>query len=239
MGQGPSVADAYARQAADQAMTNSIAMANSARGDVNPAMAYRNAMNAAAAQRAQANQQGAMMRQQEMLNAGNLYGQSLAQARGQDAGMLQFYEQLGLQGDMGNMSSANTAQGINMGIGEANKNRNQQMVGGILSGAGQVGAAAAMSDENEKKNKKSAKADMSGFLDALGAHKYEYKDKANGAGEYYSPMAQELEKHPVGESMVVDTPEGKMVDYGRGFGAILAAQATLNERLKRLEKKGA
>lgn len=232
-GQGPSVADAFSRQAADQALSNSMAMAQSARGDINPAMAFRNAMNSAASQRAQANQQGAVMRQQEMLNAGNLYANALGQARGQAQNMYQFLEGLGMQGDLANLQSANQAQSINMGIGEANKGRNQQTVGGILSGAGQIAAA---SDERVKKNIHDAKADMNGFLDALGAHSYEYKDKADGAGEYYSPMAQELEKHPVGESMVLDTPRGKMVDYGRGFGAILAAQAALHERMKKLEK---
>lgn len=50
-------------------------------------------------------------------------------------------------------------------------------------------------------------------------------------------MAQELEKSAVGDSMVEDTPDGKMVNYGKGFGAVLAAQAHLNERLNKLEKK--
>lgn len=80
------------------------------------------------------------------------------------------------------------------------------------------------------------------FLDALQAYSYEYKDKFKkmpeaGEGRRLSVMAQDLEKAgPVGRSMVRDTENGKIVDYGRGFGAILAAQAHLNERLKELEK---
>jgi hypothetical protein len=38
--------------------------------------------------------------------------------------------------------------------------------------------------------------------------------------------------------MVSTNEEGnKMVDYAKGYGAILAAQAHLNERLNSLEKK--
>ena len=48
-------------------------------------------------------------------------------------------------------------------------------------------------------------------------------------------MAQELEKSEVGTSMVVDTPQGKMVDYGRGLGAMLSAEAMNHDRLKKLE----
>lgn len=98
------------------------------------------------------------------------------------------------------------------------------------------------SDEDKKKNIESGNGEINKFLDALGAHSYEYKDdmKDNplgGEGEFVSPMAQELEKSKLGKSMVKDTPDGKVVDYGKGFGAILAAQAMLNDRLKKLEKK--
>ena len=52
-------------------------------------------------------------------------------------------------------------------------------------------------------------------------------------------MAQELEKAgPVGRAMVEDTPDGKMVHYGRGLATMLAAQADLHARLKAVENKG-
>jgi hypothetical protein len=142
-GRGPSVAESMANHQSDQSLANSMAMANSARGDLNPAMVYRNALKNAAAQKAQSDANAQVMRQQEMLNANNLYGQNLSSARGTDTNMLQFYEQLGMQGDLGNMGSANQAQGLNLGISEANKQRNQQLVGGLISGAGQIGAASA------------------------------------------------------------------------------------------------
>lgn len=93
------------------------------------------------------------------------------------------------------------------------------------------------SDENLKSDIKSA--DMGGFLDKLKAHKYEYKNPdmpGAGDGTHYSVMAQELEKTPVGAAMVKDTPDGKVVDYGKGFGTMLASMAEMHDRLKKLEK---
>lgn len=95
--------------------------------------------------------------------------------------------------------------------------------------------AAAISDKNQKKNIKK------GFLDALTAYTYEYKNpKKPGAGEgrHLSVMAQDLEKTDIGKNMVKTMNDGtKIVDYGKGFGAILAAQAHLNKRLEEIEKK--
>ena len=81
------------------------------------------------------------------------------------------------------------------------------------------------------------------FLDALKPNSFEYKDEfkknpMGGEGRFLGVMAQDLEKAgPVGKSMVEDTPMGKLVNYGKGFGAVLAAQAHLNQRLKALESK--
>jgi hypothetical protein len=95
------------------------------------------------------------------------------------------------------------------------------------------------SDENNKKNVKTGEAKS--FLDALTPYTYKYKDaKQPGAGEgkFLGVMAQDLEKAgDVGRSMVKDTPNGKMVDYGKGFGALLATQADINKRLSELESK--
>ena len=109
----------------------------------------------------------------------------------------------------------------------------------------------AVSDENSKteiksESNKSPNADMNPkhFLDKLNAYSYEYKqgqkqNPAAGEGKYLSVMAQDLEKAgPVGASMVETDENGmKNVSYGKGFGAILAAQVHLNERLKQIEAK--
>ncbi len=75
------------------------------------------------------------------------------------------------------------------------------------------------------------------FLDKVKAQKYQYKNVNHGSGTYLSPMAQDLEKSEIGKSMVMDTPEGKMVDYARGAGAYIAMAANLHKRLKELEAK--
>lgn len=102
-------------------------------------------------------------------------------------------------------------------------------VGGAMMGG--------MSDEKAKKKIKPAGQKLYDFLDNISANSYEYKDEKHGEGEKISPMAQELEKTDAGKGMVEDTPEGKMVDYGAGFGTMLASQAELHERLKKLEGK--
>lgn len=105
-----------------------------------------------------------------------------------------------------------------------------------LFGSGIGAAASVMSDERVKKDIKHF--DASEFLDSLTPSKYRYKDPGkNGAGVHASPMAQDLEKTEVGKAMVKETPDGKMVDYGKGFGAILAALTDVHDRLKKVEAK--
>lgn len=119
-------------------------------------------------------------------------------------------------------------------VGRSNFDAQQRS--GLLGGVGSV-IGAIFSDENLKNNIKSGDETSQEILDSIGNHKYEYKDKKHGEGTYLSPMAQELEKTEAGKSMVIDTPEGKMVDYGRGLGTIMAMQSYLNKRLKKIESK--
>lgn len=105
---------------------------------------------------------------------------------------------------------------------------------------GSLGLGTAMylgSDENLKENVESGDKDISDFLDKLSVNKYDYKEPDKyGEGKQYSTMAQDLEKTPVGKSMVVDTPDGKMVDYARGLASMLAAQSFLHKKIKSLEE---
>lgn len=118
---------------------------------------------------------------------------------------------------------------------EKSADRNVRVGMGVASGL--TSMMGGMSDARQKRDVKGGDAPVRGFLDALAAHEYRYKDPGkDGAGPHVSPMAQELEKAgPVGRSMVEETPRGKMVDYAKGFGAMLAAQASLNKRLEHLE----
>lgn len=104
-------------------------------------------------------------------------------------------------------------------------------------------SVAGMSDENLKTDIEDAKArDVQEMLDQLTAHTYRYKDEVQehplaGKDRYMSVMAQDLQKSELGKSMVEETPDGLAVNYGKGFGALLAAQVLNNERLKKLEGK--
>lgn len=106
--------------------------------------------------------------------------------------------------------------------------------GGAAASAAPAAAAAA-SDEKLKTNVSESPEKLDEFISHLKAYKYKYKDPAHGDGTYVSPMAQDLEKSEIGRSMVIDTPEGKLVDYSRAAGTMLATAAMLNDRVSELE----
>jgi hypothetical protein len=106
---------------------------------------------------------------------------------------------------------------------------------GFVGGLAQAGGTA-ISDERAKDEIRDF--DPSEFLDAITGYKYKYKDKKkNGEGDHAGVMAQDLEKTSVGKSMVEDTKDGKVVDYGKGFGTILACLADMHDRVKKVEGK--
>lgn len=93
------------------------------------------------------------------------------------------------------------------------------------------------SDETEKENIQPAKADLRDFMQQIGAHNYTYKDQKHGVGQFTSPMAQELERTKLGKQAVVETPEGKMVDYRRLGGVNLAASSVLYQEQEKMKKQ--
>lgn len=132
------------------------------------------------------------------------------------------------------------------GLAQQETASQRQLIGGLLGAGGQVGAAAAMgpaaaaSDVAVKEDIQDGDSKIRVFLDNLGTHDYRYTDPKYGEGRFVSPMAQELLKTDVGKSMVFEDDDGVLnVDYGRGFGALLAAQASLNKRLAKLEQRKA
>jgi hypothetical protein len=98
-----------------------------------------------------------------------------------------------------------------------------------------------LSDEEEKTDIHNPSPDhVQSMLDQLHAHQYRYKDPSApgaGPGTYVSPMAQELERSPLGRNFVAQGPDGhKMVNYGHALGTMLAGQAMLNERLNGVDQ---
>ncbi len=108
----------------------------------------------------------------------------------------------------------------------------QGFLGGLISTGGKV--AATLSDERAKEDVEHF--DASEFLDTLTPSKFRYKDPRHGEGDRVGVMAQDLEKSDTGASLVSESPEGKTVDYAKAAPAILASVASLNERIKKLER---
>lgn len=130
---------------------------------------------------------------------------------------------------------ANTPQFQNNGFGAGSNGGLNQA---DMTSHWQVNPNVAYSDKNLKTEIEPAQMELQEFLNALGAYKYEYKDPRHGEGEHVSVMAQELEASKLGKEAVIQTPEGKMVNYGGRLPAIqLAATAMLNNKLNQLENK--
>lgn len=202
---------------------------------------------------AQLAQQAALANQQLQGQYGLTGAQQALQA--QQLNQSAELQRLGLQGQaqMGMDQSINANLGLQAQLDADRAKAQQQAKGGLLSGiAGAAGTAATLlSDKRAKKDIKASKnkasreldkmagsgADQRKFLDALQSYEYRYKHEGKNATPQMGIMAQDLEKTRLGKQMVVqDAVSGlKTVDFGRGFGALLASQAELNKRIKKLE----
>ena len=265
-GKAPSFAEAQMRQSQDRNLAQQMAMAKANRS-ANAGLQSRNVqMNAAAGGQA-VNQAAGMAKMLEQQQNQAQYSNYLGGLQNSAQGMLGVNNQAQNQAFNANMQNdANLRKGFGEALGMATSGGTSivnmfktptpegggmastvpsseafTMGGGMLSGGAGAGAAsmagpAMISDKNEKTNIKQGSS--KNFLDALTAYEYDYKNSKNGEGKHMSVMAQDLEKAgPVGKSMVQDVQGTKVVDYGKGFGAILAAQADLNKRLAEIESK--
>lgn len=229
-GKGPSVANAQLQQSLQQNQAAQQSAANSARGGVlAQGAAQRQAQASGAQMQQQAAQQASVNRAQEQLGAQQQLQGLYNTQRGQDL------QRQGLESSnaLGIGGLQNQAAGINMQGQIANASNEQGMLGGMLNAAGGL-----FSDERVKTNIHPADEDMRRFLDALaskGPKSFEYRSQP---GEHFGVMAQDLEQAgPVGRSLVKQDPATgyKTIDTTQGFGALLAANAQLEERLSRLE----
>jgi len=139
-----------------------------------------------------------------------------------------------LEAYRGDVQSSQNQYGLDLQRQAAQRGMFGQLAGSAITG----GAILAASDERLKKNVKNVDKQVDELLAVIKPKSYEYKDgEKYGEGEHISPMAQDLEKSEIGKSMVKDTPEGKMVDYGKMGGSLFAITAALNNRLKKIEAK--
>lgn len=212
-GAAPSAAAIQGQQAREANINSAMALANSARGPANT-LNQKGAVQAMAQANQQALQTQAATQAQEQMAYQQLLANQIAQQRSQDLGI----------GQMQNQIAQSNAQGQN------------QMMGGLLSGAAGIGAAAMMSDKNVKKDIKDADSEITAFMDNLDPKSYKYKDEKHGKGKQVGIMAQDLEKSKKGKEIVAEGPEGKMVSLEGAVPKLLAAVANLNDRIKKMEK---
>lgn len=179
-------------------------------------------------------------------NAGTLQqGQMDLQSQQQRDQMVQYYRSQGMSLDQANyqaqLQQAQYNQGslaqqiaAASGVGIQNSAQGAQMGGAAIGALGTVLAAA--SDENLKTDIVDGDSHIKGFLDALQAKHYSYKDEKWGEGPRTGIMAQDAEKSALGRSFVMNTNEGKMLDVNKALSAALASVAHLNKRVSHLEK---
>lgn len=253
-GRGPSLAEAQLRSAQDRTLAQQLAAAAAQRGG-SPAALQRQLAQQQAASGQQLAQQSAEARLMEAAQARQQLGAQLAQERAAADAAVSRYLSLGFdlataqqraQQDLERLRTSARTGGAQIASQAftAAQQAETGLMGGLLGagarlGAAKLGAAAAASDKNMKENVKSAEGDIEKFLTALSAKKYNYKDPEEpGASEGIKVgiMAQDLEKSPMGKTLVVEAPNGKMVNTSEGFGALLAAQAHLHKKIGSLEK---
>lgn len=128
---------------------------------------------------------------------------------------------------MGNRMSAEA------GVSSANARAQAQREGAVIGTLGTLGAAV-FSDRKLKTNIQNSDDEIESFLGKLTANKYLYKNPSMGAGEKYGPMAQDLEKSEIGDGAVIESNQGKMVDYDELMPAMLSSLGFLNRKLNYL-----
>ena len=126
-----------------------------------------------------------------------------------------------------------TNQGNLMQYGPAPQSEDNTNYFGIPNPMNNANTASlfAPSDINSKENIKPADEELSEFLNLLGVHSYEYKNKEYGEGRRISPMAQEIEQSPLGKDAISVNENGhKIVNYGKLLGTMLSSIALVNHK---------
>ena len=230
-GKSPSVSEMQFQKAMQDLSKQQLGAAASARGMSSAGLAQREAMQAGKEAGIELGAQSAIAKEQEQRAASEQLMRQAAAQRGVALGAAQANLEAGLAGSrmrsefIGNLAGSGAKASQGGGGGGASPNSDVSL------------------KENMNQTEKSGSEMVEEFLDALKSYTYNYKDKENNGqknpeGKVTSVMAQDLEKSKLGKQMVTDGPEGKMVNYGQGMAPLFAAIAELNQRTKKLEKKG-
>lgn len=178
------------------------------------------------------------------------YGTGLAGLRGTQAGAA------GAQGSA--LAGLNVQQGQDLGniaINQGNQNvgLSQSMIQGYNDFAdygGMVAQAEAntrgkgveivgglLSDRRLKADIEDGSAAAKAVLSTIKPQKYRYQDARHGDGPQLGVMAQDLERSPVGAGMVLEGPDGKVIDPIRAVSALLGIVAHLHAEVEELKRK--
>lgn len=157
-------------------------------------------------------------------------------------------------GQQANIVSGQGSNNANLAMTSANVGAAAQAAQKDLLGTGMNAALGVMSmgtntiggqlfsDENLKKEMDTVTDDeIDEFLSKMQPTSFEYtkEAKAKGApyGKVHGVMAQDVEKSKVGKRIVSHDEDGhKMLDIPKSVSALMASTASLNKRIKKLEK---
>jgi len=221
---GNTTAQLQLRKGTDRNISQIVGNVNAQRN--NQSLALREGLRAQAGAGQIAAGDSAMLRAQEMQSAQEAYAQDLNR------------QQTALQNREATKAGISSqTQQLQAG---ANLNKQQQTKKLFTSGMDMASNFMGGSDENIKKNVKNVSSkDLEDFAEKLNAKKFNYK-QPNGElyqdGEVTGVMAQDLEKSKIGKTMVVDSDEGKMVDFKRAVPVTMAAISDIMKRIKKIEK---
>lgn len=210
---GPSAADIALQSGIGRAQNAVMAAAG---GSANPALARRNAIVQSAQVARDAAIAGAQQKAQEEQAAQTAY-------------LNPYVQQQGLNATAMNQANKEAAD-----ISQQNTQAQTQANGGLFSAAGGILGSLFKSDRRAKTDVKSGAASMDEFLSAIHPARYEYIDPADGNGDQFGVMAQDLVKSEAGRSFVAETPHGLMVDATRAVGPMLAALSHLKRKVDRV-----
>jgi hypothetical protein len=237
MGEAPSAAELQMQEALRRQQASAQAMAAGA-GGVSPALAQRLAQRQMTQAGLETSAQAAALRAQEQAGAEQALAGVLGGVRAQDIQLqqmgqerMQAYLQMGMDLAEAERRARVDIEAARAEAAAGSQQARASMLGGLAAGAG----AFFGSDERIKTKTHRAGKDIDKFLKALEAHGFEYKSEKHGKGKHFGIMAQDALKSRIGKSLVVDSPEGLMLDTKKTFMAMLASQARLDERLRRVE----
>jgi len=244
MGQGPSIAQAQLRNQSQRNMTDALALSARSRGGNISGMASQ-VLGANAYAQAQTNQQAAMLRAQEQQAAMQGYAGMANQLAGQGLA----YDQLGTQASLGASQNAlgwySADRGMDMQAQENDRafamglyDRGADLAKSIAGGAGGAAGAGMMSDERAKTGVRPTTLAASQAVGDITPAAFNYKPGMGPAGTRIGPMAQDLERNPLTQSLVTEGPDGlKRVDVGGLAALATAASAEQEGRIRALEQQ--